>query len=49
MKTLVKLPNAKAREALELLEQAYAYYTPDAMHGDSRQETPEYYEHAPAA
>jgi hypothetical protein len=32
MKTLVKLPTAKAREALEALEQAHAYYTPETPH-----------------
>lgn len=45
MNTLEKLTTAKAREALEALEQAYAYYTPAAP----RQVTPEYYEYAPAA
>lgn len=45
MNTQEKLTTAKAREALEAMEQAYAYYTPAVP----RQMTSEYYEYAPAA
>lgn len=31
MKNVTILPSAKAREALVILEQAYAYYTPDPI------------------
>jgi hypothetical protein len=29
MKNITNLPSTKAREALTILEQAYAYYTPE--------------------
>ncbi len=49
MNTLTKLPDVKAREAIEALEQAYAYYTPKTPTPDARKAQVEYYEYAPAA
>lgn len=49
MKTLKKSPIDKAREALEALEQAYAYYAPEPQPKDAQTAEVEYFEYAPAA
>lgn len=49
MNTLKKSPIVKAREALEALEQAYAYYAPEPQPNDIQTAQVEYFEYAPAA
>ncbi|MBK0328635.1 hypothetical protein I5535_15195 [Rhodobacteraceae bacterium F11138] len=55
MTTLIELPAVKARKAVEALELAYAYYTPQSSSGDAlktgktEKTGAEYYEYVPAA
>ncbi|MFY2823646.1 hypothetical protein [Ruegeria sp. MALMAid1280] len=44
-----KAENTKAAEALALLEQAWAYYTPEAVQVSDEQHEPELFEYANAA
>ncbi|MEY8830226.1 hypothetical protein AB9K34_17760 [Sedimentitalea sp. XS_ASV28] len=49
MNTPKKTPNPTAREALEILEQAFAYYFPEPALMDEETGRVEYFEYAPAA
>ena len=50
MENTVKLPEPKAKEALKLLEQAWAYYTPQPKPvPQSEQQHPELFQYANAA
>lgn len=48
MTTLKKSPVAKAREALDALEQVYGYYAPEPQPQVAQTAQVEYYEYAPA-
>ncbi|WP_424985929.1 hypothetical protein [Microbulbifer sp. S227A] len=49
MTTLTILPSAMAREAIEILEQAYGYYMPEPVAKHLGAAEAEYFEYAPAA
>ncbi len=49
MNTPKKTPNPTVREALEILEQAFAYYVPEPAPEGEETGRVEYFEYAPAA